>query len=682
MPDPNDRRPDIPKDVEEKLKRGRERLKEQAGTRNLALEFTRGNQYKFIGDDFRIYDQRGIVRSQLEPQEFRWRVWQTRNMILPIVLEKVASVTQRRPGYEILASTQDHEDVAAARLAEKICRAGHDLWGIRQAAKKVAYFAVVADEGFAMPYWDSSVGPYAEIMDENGQPINMGQGEVKVRVFSPNEVGHEPGVDFEDSKWFYIEHARPIEEVRRDPAYLGGELEADIQGGDTYYRSNKLPLHGAKHLVMVTEFFERPTPENPDGQHLTIANRKQIFAPQKYPMEDAEENVLDEPILHRLTYITDPDSDRGMGLVRHLIDPQRSLNDSINKTLEWKNLALVPQILAPKGSLHAPRITNAPGAVIEYDIIPGMHEPKWREVPAVPRELFEIADRAMSDMREIAESADFPAKYIESGKEAEALQASAAVSGESFIADVADWHSRVMRHCLLLVQRYYAEPRLMRYRGRTGWENIENFKGADIRKQADVSVAPQSIEPRSRAQIEQKVMNLAQMFPGYFPPEVLMSAMESGTAEQLIEDYEQDVSRANSMIQKIKRGPEFLFTMPPRPALPDEVMDPMTGEPLIDPETGLPITQVPGWMPRPFDGIPVHKAVFESWMKTDDYDNLDDTMKQAAMEYYRALLDIEARNAQREMMLQTQMAEEQGMANASKPQGAKPASSLPKLPQS
>lgn len=165
MADRNDPRPTVPGDVERKLKRAQERMREQSGFRNLCLEFARGQQYKFLGDDHRVYDQRGIARSNLEPQEFRWRVWQTRNMILPIVQAKVSAATQRAPGYEILSSTQDHEDLAAARLAEKIARAGHDRWRITNVAKSVIYYAVVADEGFAMPYWDENVGPYVEIID-------------------------------------------------------------------------------------------------------------------------------------------------------------------------------------------------------------------------------------------------------------------------------------------------------------------------------------------------------------------------------------------------------------------------------------------------------------------------------------------------------------------------------------
>jgi hypothetical protein len=45
----------------------------------------------------------------------------------------------------------------------------------------------------------------------------VGQGEIKLLVLTGNEVYSEPGVDFNDSPWYAIERARPIDEVSRPP---------------------------------------------------------------------------------------------------------------------------------------------------------------------------------------------------------------------------------------------------------------------------------------------------------------------------------------------------------------------------------------------------------------------------------------------------------------------------------
>ena len=89
-------------------------------------------------------------------------------------------------------------------------------------------------------------------------------------------------------------------------------------------------------------------------------------------------------------------------------------------------------------------------------------------------------------------------------------------------------------------------------------------------------------------------------------------------------------------------------------------------------------TEVPGWMPRPFDNIPIHKKSMEDWMSTSDYDGLGPPEKEMAMLYYTSLLDLEAKKAERDSQLQTQQAQAMGMQNAAAPQN-KLAPSMPAL---
>jgi hypothetical protein len=64
---------------------------------------------------------------------------------------------------------------------------------------------------------------------------------------------------------------------------------------------------------------------------------------------DADDKVIDEPPLHRLSYTVNAEGD-DLGLMERLIDLQRTINDCWNKLLEWKNRALLPQMIAPRGS--------------------------------------------------------------------------------------------------------------------------------------------------------------------------------------------------------------------------------------------------------------------------------------------------------------------------------------------
>jgi hypothetical protein len=167
-----------------------------------------------------------------------------------------------------------------------------------------------------------------------------------------------------------------------------------------------------------------------------------------------------------------------------------------------------------------------------------------------------------------------------------------------------------------------------------------------LRGQADVTVLPGSIEPRTRQAVEQRVLAFADR--GWVSPEAAMSAINGGTAEALVESYELDVARANMVIQKIRSGPDAFLSAPTRP------------------------DGTPSWMPRKFDNLDVHKSVFEDWMKTSDYEYASAPVQEAANLYYDGLEWLTAEKAQQEMAAQSAQAESLGMENAAKPQQATP----------
>lgn len=700
----------VPARVEERIKRGNERLKEIAPRRRLAIEFANNEHYGLVDETGKV-KHLSTVPEAMGGKKPDHRVRISRDLIGPVVKAKVSATTQRVPGYESIATSPDAEDFSAARLAEKIAAGGQELWQLKRRNKKLVWNALVTEEGFIRAFWDSNVGPYVEVEktdpgteEPTGETEHIGMGEVGVRVYSGLQVSWEPGVDFEESRWVAIEEARPVEELESEQGFQGPKLTSDAAASDSAAKKK-----GSK-LCMVTEYLERPCPEYPEGQRLIIANGHMIFTVEPYPLKDHEDNVLDEPCLHRLSYDIDGNSDRDKGLVGSLIESMRAYDLAGNKIVEFAQQMLLPQWIAERNTLVT-EMDDSPGAVHEYEPLAGGQPPKPRELGQVPAELERLQERSQSELGIIAHNNDIPAQKAESGKQAQTVIQKDELSWGDFVEDYAVVQARLMRDILTLVQHHYTEDRLIKFRGRTGWEAIADFKGADLRGQTDIRVSASSLEPRTKASNEQRIMNIAQMFPGHFPPEVLISALEGGSAEKLIEGYEDDVARANRIVTLIRSG-QF-WSVPMRPVFPGEEgpkIDPETGEMMMqptgqaepiyagngmpNPETGeeeqvkvgqrpqmVPVmeTELPGWMPRPFDNIAVQKTVLTTWMKTDDWANLDEASQRASMDVYGALLKIEEREAQRQAMMQSQMAEDAGMANAAKlPQG-KPLPSLPSL---
>lgn len=674
----------IPPDVAAKIKRGKARLKELQPRRQLCIEFTNDKHYGWLAEDGSKLRYQGTVSTLLGGKRPDHRVRRSHDLIGPMVQAKVSAATQRVPGYEVNPSTSDPEDYTAAQIAKKVVNAGYELWRVKRAFQKLVWNALVTEEGFIMAYWDSSVGPYVDISEEGEEPKHIGLGEVRISVWNGLEVMWEPGVDFEESRWWAIEHARPRDAVEAEPGYVGGKLPADAQmavrEGANAEQSN---------LCLITEYLERPCPAWPQGRRIFLAAGKQIFPEETYPLTDSKGEVVDEPCIHRLGYTVNPASDRDKGMVKSMIESQRLYDFSLNKISEYAQVGLVPQMSAPIGAIKTPP-TDEPGAIIEWDpATPGAAEPKWREEKGVPAELFKLREEALGEMRFIAHDNEVPSQ-VSANQAVQSILQQNEISWEDLIANMAEVYSRVARDSLTLVQRHYTEDRMLKFRGRAGYMPIEDFKGADLRDQTDVRVQPGSLTPLTRAAIEQRIQNIAQMFPGYFPPEVLLSAMNNGNAEGLLEGYEEDVGRINYIINQIRAGTFEQMGM--RPVWPGEEagfeLNVETEEPEINPETGQPAleTEVPAWMPRPgVDNYKVWTSVLANWAKSDEFAQLDQQQQEAAMQVFGALRDLEMREAQREQELQSQQAEALGMQNAAKPQ-SKVSPSLPavsrELPES
>jgi hypothetical protein len=651
---------ETPGDVKAKLDRGRKAMLRDAPKRRLCMRFRRGDTYWYI-DDKNFLNVQSTVTSASGAGKPPHRIRNKYDFIGPIVDAKVSAATRRIPSYETTPATTDPNAIGGAKLAEKVALYGYDKWRMSIVKEKVVDLAIGGGGvGYALPYFDPNVGPYTEV---DGQWV--GRGEVKVLVLSGNQVYSEPGCDFEYSKWYAIERARPMDEVREIPGYTAATLSADASTSDI-----PTDRQTSDNLVMVTEYFERPCPRWPQGRTMVFAGGKPIvdyrridptseYAWGPYPLVDTDGQILDEPLIHRLVYRHDPDTDTDLGLTWLIVDFQRTVQDCYNKLLEWKNRCLNPQMKAPVNSL-IDRPSDEPGSVRYYRWQgPGSPEPEWENVPSGWAEpLFRILNQAVTDMRSVSADEDFNADPNVAAATIGAVNVQAQSRWEKFMTRVEEWDSRVMRHCLLLVARHYTEPRLLSIRGRWGQpQRIPDFLGDDLFGQTDIRVTPGSTQAKSRQQIQQELAWIQANWPGYLTPEVAIAALHNGTAEDLIRSADLDMSRVNGVIQDIIDG-----TVLDRPEWPQQIQ-------VTDPQTGMPVTQtmmVPTFMPTENDSIPIWKTMFGDWMKTTEFERLAPPMQDMANKVWQAIIGQEARKADQAVQAQQAQAMANGEQNAAK----------------
>jgi hypothetical protein len=259
----------------------------------------------------------------------------------------------------------------------------------------------VADEAFAWPYWDEYTGPVIG-EDEEG-PIR--EGELCIRTYTSNQVGWEPGVRFEDSQWWFIQQARPVDDVLATPGCLVSELNPDAK--DKTVVGTGTPTSNTK-LVIETTYLERPSEKHKNGRRITSANGKRIMPVENYPLQDSKGNVVNEPVLLKLSVIVDPDSDHDHGLVKYVLDCIRTYQEAVNKQLQYSK-HMLPQLIVPPGT-QVP-FTDVPMAVFEH---PRPNDIKLREVARTPPELEDIADRALADIARAFSQNEIPSQ-VEAG---------------------------------------------------------------------------------------------------------------------------------------------------------------------------------------------------------------------------------------------------------------------------
>ena len=653
----------VPGVVGERVMRARRDSRKDANKRRLWQKYWESEQYWYLNGKGELVTNDTVTAVGKKPAH---RVRNSYNFLQSIVENKVSRSTQKVPGYEVTASTPDADDMAAARLAQKAAQYGYDQWRMRRLMTKVVTNAFVQREGFVMPYFDPNVGPFHLIGDEW-----VGEGEIKFLSLCRSEVGWESGVDFDDSRWYTIDRATPVDEIMEIPGFFGGKIKPDATTADLPSEDDR----SKDQLAYLTTYLERPSPKFPQGRRMLICGGKVIAPVEPYPVRAPNGDVLDEPPMERLSYTVNPNGD-DMGLVERILDLQRTINDCWNKILEWKNRGLNPQMIAPRGS-KITRRDDTPGATWFYNVVSGQ-KPEWEKVPDIPQRLYDTLNLAIEQMRALAADVDVQPDPRLTSQTALAAINYSQDRWQSFLGDLAAVHSRLMRRALTLMQLHYTEERMIEVRGQYGWESIPNFKGSNLRSQVNVRVDPSTLEGQSRQAVMQQIQFIQANWPGAITPEAALGAIRGGNAEGLMRSYEYDVARANEMIQIFRQGPKAAFKMGTRydSGIPFPQKDPRTGQPVLDPATGQPIVQwggeVPAWMPRPQDNLMIHRQVVGDYMKTPDFSNLPPETQYFFNEYWDGLEFLAQIRAQREAMQQTQQAESLGMMNAGKPQGPTP----------
>lgn len=616
------------------------------------LAFYKGKQYVF-------YNRKSRRIESLPTDEGdkpRYRVRLISNQIAPNSQSLLSRLVKSKPQFFAAPGQASYEAQKAAQVAENLLEYWWDAFHLTEKREEAMMWSIICGNGFWKVTWDDKSGPGMRVMmSPDGQPIvdpmvkhffeknleEMGvdsdqfeqriyQGDIKVDVLSPFDVLLDDSAQvFEDCKYAFCVHPMSPDEIQER---YGVRLPANAINR---YPDEQLPgsfgnmeSKTAENVRVVYYGYFLPGPKYPEGRFVVFTKNPSIVlydAPWPYPFEKLP--------LVKFPGIRVPGQLWDGSVVENAIPLQKELNRSLSQIIEYKNLTLKPQMLAPVGSLRQ-RITDEPGAIFEYNPVAGK-VPEAIPVPSMPAYVFDhLQDlgarlKDTFGLNEIMEGSVPP--NVEAGVAIDLLQEAATDRLAPQIMLMEKALERAGNMMLELAQQYYQEPRTMIIMGSGSKPKVERFEDADLIQGVTVKVEAGSGLPRTRAGRQARVMQMLQM--GILSPTKAYKYLDMADFKGVQMQFEADEEQAMREHDRLLDG-ETINEQAAKQAQ-DALMMQMLQDPQapIDPQM-LQQSVEAGLSPLPYENKAVHLETHGSYMKSAEFESLPFDVKEQFYKHY------------------------------------------------
>ena len=626
----------------DELSRQRQEMERQW---KLNLAFYKGKQYVF-------YNRRARRIESLPTDEGdkpRYRVRLVSNQIAPNTQSLLSRLVKSKPQFYATPGQASYEAQKATEVAENLLEYWWDAFSLTEKREEAMMWSIIAGNGFWKISWDDKAGPGMKVMmSPDGEPIvdpmvehffrqnlevsgilaeeferRIYQGEIKVDVLPPFDVLLDDSASvFEDCKFAFCVHPMEPNEIKQR---YGVSLKANAVNR---YPDETLPgLFGSsdgktKENVRVVYYgYFVPSPKYPEGRFVVFTKEPSVIlydGPWPYPFEHLP--IIKFPGLRVPGQLWDS------SVVEQAIPLQKELNRTLSQMIEYKNLTLKPQMLAPIGSLRQ-RITDEPGAIFEYNPVAGK-VPESIPIPGLPSYVFDhLQDlgarlKDIFSLNEIMEGSVPP--NVEAGVAIDLLQEAATDRIAPQIMLMEKSLERAGNLMLQLAQQYYAEPRTMIITGSGSKPKVERFESADLIKGVSIKVEAGSGLPRTRAGRQARVLQLLQM--GILSPTKAYKYMDMADFKGLQMQYEADEEQAMREHDRLLDG-GIVNEDQARKANEALMMSIMqNAEAPIDPGM-LQQSIDAGLQPLAYENKAIHLEVHSQFMKSAEFESMPGEIK-------------------------------------------------------
>lgn len=287
----------------------------------------------------------------------------------------------------------------------------------------------------------------------------------------------------------------------------------------------------------------------------------------------------------------------------------------IGANLDWIDWSLNRKTFLPMGGMIRPQDLKLPGRTT-LPVAPG-EKPSYEEIPSFPSDATQMIGFVSTEMDQgvnLGQAAQgLESSQVQSGKHAQAIVAQAHAALSEIVQNIEDGYIRGAQIKLQLVRAYYDAQMTIGWVGEDGAYKQRAWSGADLRQTTDVRLKPGTLTMLSPVQKAALAQQYAQF--GLIGQEDMrdIAAAELGGTLGLQDDA--FTLRVRRQVATFLNGPpkdwqpqfeQQPVMGPPDPATgqPTPVVDPMTGQPQMQPQQIMDPVLLGIWRPYPADELP------------------------------------------------------------------------------
>uniref|UniRef100_A0A6M3L9G5 Putative portal protein n=1 Tax=viral metagenome TaxID=1070528 RepID=A0A6M3L9G5_9ZZZZ len=464
----------------------------------ICLAFLAGRQYVFFDENVHMLQQLGRSPGKIRTVD---------NQLVGRWAREVADMIKTNPIMSVIPSTNDDDDIKAAKMGDKVLKSWWQTQKMRKKVRILSGWIYGCGNGFLYDRWNPMIGPTE--LNEQGQLVYLGDAEVGVR--SPFDVvvpaAQFSSVEIHDLPWIIELSYVPIETIQNTWAKGGHVMPESFPTGMADLSGIIGAMAGTAPVDFEGAFVKRmsmkPNVKYPKGLYLVGANGV-VLEEDEYP-------YLDYHIEH-FKDIDIPGMFWGTCKVEQGIGLQKTWNRNVSSVNEFNKVCAKGKLLVPKGAQLAADPDDTHGQKLTYVPVLG-HKPEWMTPPQLATSAtlgLQITKTSLEDLFSQHEVSRGTNKSdIRSGLMVGLLREQDAQGAIPSHAVYEEGMESCMSRVLKRIQAGYSAQRMLKIRGEDGTFEIFAFKGADLRDATDVMVKRDSSLPDS------KTARQAQIFERY-----------------------------------------------------------------------------------------------------------------------------------------------------------------------